>query len=48
MPRIRFDFGSLSLEAELLDTPTAKAVFAALPVSASVLTWARKCISTCR
>ena len=39
MPRIRFDFGSLGLEAELLDTPTAKAVLAALPVSASVLTW---------
>ena len=39
MPRIRFDFGALSLEAELLDTPTAKAVLAALPVTASVLTW---------
>src|SRR5213592_4450547 len=23
MPRIRFDFGSLTLDAELLDTPTA-------------------------
>jgi hypothetical protein len=39
MPRIRFDFGALSLEAELLDTPTAKAVLAALPVTASALTW---------
>src|SRR5215469_3330973 len=39
MPRIRFDFGALSLDAELLDTPTAKAVLAALPVTASVLTW---------
>jgi uncharacterized protein len=39
MPRIRFDFGSLGFEAELLDTPTAKAVLAALPVTASVLTW---------
>ncbi len=39
MPRIRFDFGTLGLEAELLDTPTAKAVLAALPVIASVLTW---------
>ena len=37
MSRIRFDFGALSLEAELLDTPTAKAVLAALPVTASVL-----------
>ena len=39
MARIRFDFGDLTLEAELLDTPTAKAVVAALPISSSVLTW---------
>src|SRR5579872_7091289 len=37
--RIRFDFGSLTLDAELLDTPTAKAVAAALPITASALTW---------
>ena len=39
MARIRFDFGTLTLEAELLDTPTAKAITAALPISSSVLTW---------
>jgi hypothetical protein len=39
MARIRFDFGALTLDAELLDTPTAKAVAAALPISSSVLTW---------
>ena len=39
MARIRFDFGALTLDAELLDTPTAKAIAAALPVTASVLTW---------
>jgi uncharacterized protein len=39
MARIRFDFGALTLEAELLDTPTAKAIAAALPLSSSVLTW---------
>lgn len=39
MTRIRFDFGLLTLEAELLDTPTAKAIAAALPITASALTW---------
>ena len=37
--RIRFDFGSLTLDAELLDTPTAKAIAAALPIAGSALTW---------
>jgi len=37
--RIRFDFGTLTLEAELLDTPTAKAIAAALPLKSSALTW---------
>jgi hypothetical protein len=39
MARIRFDFGVLTLEAELLDTPTAKAIAAVLPLTSSVLTW---------
>jgi len=39
MPRIRFDFGELTLEAELLDTPTAQAIAAALPISSAALTW---------
>jgi hypothetical protein len=39
MARIRFDFGALTLDAELLDTPTARAIAAALPVTASVMTW---------
>jgi hypothetical protein len=37
--RIRFDFGALTLEAELLDTPTARAVAAALPITSSAMTW---------
>ena len=39
MARIRFDFGTLTLDAELLDTPTAKAIAAVLPVTSSVMTW---------
>jgi hypothetical protein len=39
MPRIRFEFAALTLDAELLDTPTAKAVLAALPITSSALTW---------
>jgi hypothetical protein len=39
MARIRFDFGVLTLEAELLDTATARAVVAALPYEARVMTW---------
>ena len=40
--KIRFDFGGVTLDAELLDTPTAKAVAAALPLTASVLTWGQE------
>ena len=39
MSRIRFDFATLTLEAELLDTPTSRAVAAVLPISSSTLTW---------
>ena len=39
MTRIRFDFGGMSLDAELKDTPTARAVAAALPLESTVLTW---------
>jgi hypothetical protein len=37
--RIRFDFGSMMLDAEALDTPTAKAIAAELPLTGSALTW---------
>jgi hypothetical protein len=37
--RIRFDFGSVTLDAELLDTPTAKAIAKALPITGAALTW---------
>jgi hypothetical protein len=37
--RIRFDFGAVTLDAEPLDTPTARAIMAALPLEGSALTW---------
>jgi uncharacterized protein len=39
MTRILFDFGVVTLEADMLDTQTARAIAAALPVSARALTW---------
>ena len=36
---IRFEFASLALDAELFDTPTAKAIARALPFTAVALTW---------
>jgi uncharacterized protein len=39
MARIVFDFDGLTLEAELLDTATARAITAALPYEARVMTW---------
>ncbi len=39
MPHIRFEFATVTLDAELLDTPTAKAILVALPVTSSALTW---------
>ena len=37
--RIRFDFGGLTLDVELLDTPTASAIAAALPITGAALRW---------
>jgi hypothetical protein len=37
--RICFHFGTLTLDAEMLDTPTARAIAKALPLTASVMTW---------
>jgi hypothetical protein len=37
MPRIRFDFGTLTLEAELLDTPPARLVAAAVAKAGAAL-----------
>jgi hypothetical protein len=37
--RIRFEMGDVLLDAELLDTPTAKAIAAKLPISAQAMIW---------
>jgi hypothetical protein len=37
--RVLFDFGALTLEVELFDTPTAAAIAAALPIDGVALTW---------
>ncbi len=39
MARIRFEIGPVKVEAELLDTPTARAVAAVLPIDSEALTW---------
>lgn len=39
MRRIRFTFDGVVLNAELLDTATANAIWDALPIDASVSTW---------
>ena len=39
MARIVFDFDGLTLEAETLDTPTARAILVALPLTVTVQTW---------
>jgi hypothetical protein len=42
MPRIRFDFGTLVLDAALLDTPTARLIAAALPTTGAAQTWGQE------
>jgi hypothetical protein len=39
MRKILFDFGAVTLEAELLATPTADAIWGALPFEGAALTW---------
>lgn len=39
MPRIRFEFETMTLDADLLGTPTAQAVAAVLPLEARVMNW---------
>ncbi len=39
MRKIKFEFGSVTLEAELLQTPTAEAIWSRLPIQGDALRW---------
>jgi uncharacterized protein len=39
MRKIKFEFGPVALEAGLLETPTADAIWKALPVEGEVMRW---------
>jgi len=39
MRKIRFEFGAIALEAELLQTPTAHAIWKSLPIRGRVSRW---------
>lgn len=39
MPRLNLQIGTVTLEVETLVTPTAEAILAALPITASAMTW---------
>lgn len=47
MRRITLDFGGVTIAADLLDTPTADAIWDALPVTGRVATWGEEVYFDC-
>jgi uncharacterized protein len=39
MRKVKFEFGPVTLEADLLETPTADAIWKALPIDGDALRW---------
>jgi len=47
MPEITVTVGDIAIECETLNTPTAKAILAALPIEARVMTWGDEVYFSC-
>lgn len=47
MPTITITVGEIAIDCETLDTPTAHAILAALPIEAAAMTWGEEVYFSC-